>query len=62
MHVDIREDGAHVLGKVWERGEPEPEEWTIDALDLHPNLNGSPGLYTYALAECFFDNVIVTKE
>ena len=62
LNVDIRDDGAHVRGKVWKRGEAEPDAWTIEALDPHPNQNGSPGLYVYALADCFFDNVIVTKE
>jgi outer membrane protein assembly factor BamB len=62
MRVDVRDDGAHVLGKVWKRGEAEPESWTIEAVDPHPNTIGSPGLYAYTLAECYFDNVIVTKE
>lgn len=61
MTVSIQDDGAHILGKVWERGKDEPEEWTIEAVDPHPNLNGAPGLYTYSLAECFFDNVIVSE-
>ena len=62
VYVDIRDDVAHVLGKVWERGEDEPEAWTIDAVDPNPNFSGSPGLYVYALADCYFDNVIVTKD
>ena len=61
MTVKVEEDGAHIFGKVWERGKEEPEEWTIEAVDPHPNLNGAPGLYTYSLAECYFDNVIVTE-
>ncbi len=62
MKVEIREGKAHVLGKVWDRSKQEPEGWTIEAVDPHPNLNGSPGLYTYALATSYFDNVIVTPE
>jgi len=62
MRVDVKDDGAHVLGKVWKRGDAEPEEWTIEALDPHPNEVGSPGLYIYALAPSAFDNVIVTQE
>lgn len=61
MTVKIEDDGAHVLGKVWKRGEDEPEEWTIEAIDPHPNTSGSPGLYTYALAPCYFDNVMVSE-
>lgn len=62
LKVDIGEDGATVRGKVWERDKEEPAEWTIEATDPHPNRNGSPGLYTYALAPSDFDNIIVTKE
>jgi outer membrane protein assembly factor BamB len=62
LRVDIMDDGAHVRGKVWRRDEAEPEAWTIEAIDPHPNTNGSPGLYFYALADCCFDNVLVTKE
>lgn len=61
MTVEIKDDGAHVLGKVWERGTDEPAEWTIEAIDPHPNTHGAPGLYTYSLAECYFDNVIVSE-
>jgi len=62
MKVEIKDGQAHVLGKAWDRRKEEPKEWTIDALDPHPNFNGSPGLYTYALATSYFDNVIVTPE
>ena len=36
---------AVLKGKVWKRGEAEPEEWTIEAVDEAPNLVGSPGLF-----------------
>ncbi len=62
LRVDVQDDGAHVMGKVWKRDESEPSEWTIEALDPHPNENGSPGFYVYSLADCYFDNVSVTKE
>ncbi len=62
MKVEIRDGQAHVLGKVWDRSKEEPKDWMIDAVDPHPNFNGSPGLYTYALATSYFDNVIVTPE
>jgi len=60
LRVDVKDDGAHLHGKIWKRGEAEPEAWTIETVDPHANLNGSPGLYNYALAESYFDNVIVT--
>ncbi|MCH5375920.1 MAG: serine/threonine protein kinase, partial [Planctomycetes bacterium] len=62
MRVDIKDDGAHVLGKVWKRGDAEPAEWTIEAVDPHPNEVGSPGLYIYSLSPSAFDNVMVTQE
>jgi len=47
-------------GKVWPRGEAEPAEWTIEATDETPNVEGSPGLFGNATdAEVFFDNVKV---
>ena len=61
LRVDIQDDGAHVLGKVWKRGQEEPEAWTIQAVDPHPNTTGSPGLYIYSMASSAFDNVIVTQ-
>lgn len=59
--VKIEDDGAHVLGKVWETAKPEPAEWTLEAIDPHPNAEGAPGLYMYTLADGFFDNVMVTE-
>lgn len=62
LKVDIADGVATVKGKVWKRDSEEPEAWTIEAVDPHPNTHGSPGLYCYALAECHFDNVIITKD
>lgn len=55
-------DGKVTLrGKVWVRGEAEPADWTIEAVDETPNLQGSPGLFGNASdAEIFIDNVTVT--
>ncbi|MBS0262519.1 MAG: PQQ-binding-like beta-propeller repeat protein [Planctomycetes bacterium] len=54
-------DGKVTLrGKVWPRGEAEPNEWTIEATDETPNTTGSPGLFGNASdAEVFIDNVKV---
>lgn len=56
------EDGKAVLrGKVWPRGTPEPEAWTIEATDDAPNLVGSPGLFGNAgEAEIYLDHITVT--
>ncbi len=63
MKTTTRIEGneAHVFGKIWKRDDPEPEEWTIQVVDPRGNKHGSPGLYTYALADCYFDNIVVTQ-
>ncbi len=46
---------------MWKRGEAEPEDWTIEAVDETPNTVGSPGLFGNAqVAEIYVDNVTVT--
>ena len=53
---------ATVRAKVWIRGKPEPDRWTIEALDETPNLTGSPGLFGNAKdAEIFLDNIHVVQ-
>jgi outer membrane protein assembly factor BamB len=56
------ENGKAVLrGKVWPRGEKEPDKWTIEAVDDVPNLRGSPGLFGQSnISEIYIDNVVVT--
>lgn len=55
-------DGKAILkGKVWERGQPEPSAWSIEAEDPAPNVTGSPGLFGNATnGEIFIDNISVT--
>ncbi len=59
------EDGkGHLRGKVWPRGQDEPEDWTIELIDPFPNIEGSPGLYGFSPGttskskgpEVFYDN------
>jgi outer membrane protein assembly factor BamB len=56
------DNGKAVLkGKVWKRGETEPPQWTIEAVDEAPNLIGSPGLFGNANdSEITYDNILVT--
>ncbi len=61
LRVDPVEGGCQVRGKVWPRDEQEPEAWTIEAFDPHPNGEGSPGLYNYFFTDAYFDNVSVTE-
>ncbi|MFL5339388.1 MAG: PQQ-binding-like beta-propeller repeat protein [Gemmataceae bacterium] len=68
LAIDYTEKTAKVRGKVWERGQPEPEKWTIEFEDPGPNREGSPALYAYIPnvldkepgSAAFFDNVVVT--
>lgn len=54
-------DRVILRGKVWPKGEAEPKDWTIEAADLTPNRNGSPGLFGNASdAEILIDNISVT--
>jgi hypothetical protein len=60
LRVDQRDDSALVRGKVWRRGEPEPEEWTISVEDPQPSRAGAPGVQGYSPASIFYDNLKVT--
>lgn len=61
FRVDVEGGKALARGKAWERGKPEPSDWTIVDEDPHPNEIGSPGLYYYGLANSYFDNIEVTE-
>ncbi|HZT78704.1 MAG TPA: PQQ-binding-like beta-propeller repeat protein, partial [Gemmataceae bacterium] len=68
LTVEQKGDKAIARGKVWERGKPEPKEWTLEVEDPAPNRHGSPGLYAFAYGilpgqkgtEVYYDNVVVT--
>lgn len=62
LAVKVNDDqSADVMGKVWKRDDPEPEDWTIQVTDPRGNPSGSPGLYMYSMADSFFDNIIVVQ-
>lgn len=62
LRTSVENGKAVVQGKVWPKGETEPEEWTVTAVDEAPNLIGSPGLFGNAKdGEIFYDNLTVTK-
>ena len=51
---------AHLRGKVWPRGTPEPDAWTIEAVHEAGNLQGSPGFFGNSKdSEIYIDNVTV---
>jgi hypothetical protein len=62
FRAETQEGKVVLRGKVWKKGESEPEAWTIEGEDLTPNLTGSPGLFGNSTdSEFFFDNVTVTS-
>jgi outer membrane protein assembly factor BamB len=67
LTTEPRDGKLLVRGKVWPRGEEEPEKWTVEVEDETPNTEGSPGIYAYSTnitntpgTAAFFDNVKVT--
>jgi len=62
FRVDVADGKGYTRAKVWPRGEPEPDEWTLEAEDPQPNLEGSAGIYAYSLAPVYFDNVRIYRE
>ena len=61
MKTSVRSEAGKsvVRVKVWPRGGPEPEAWTLVAEDPLPIERGSPGLYGYSPAPVYYDNVTV---
>ena len=65
LTVEVGEKEAIVRGKVWERGQAEPTEWTMELNDPRPNRDGAAALYgkvsnaseTEPASEAYFDNV-----
>jgi hypothetical protein len=49
------------MGKAWPAGEAEPAAWLVERTDPIPNTHGSPGIYSDAPVEVFFDNVKVVS-
>jgi outer membrane protein assembly factor BamB len=54
-------------GKVWPKGQPEPQAWTIERIDPIGSHKGSPGIYADAPSrkdggsELYYDNIKVYK-
>ncbi|HVX12128.1 MAG TPA: PQQ-binding-like beta-propeller repeat protein [Pirellulales bacterium] len=62
FRASVEEGKAVLKGKVWPKGEDEPDDWAIEAVDDMPNVIGSPGLFGNASdAEIFLDNIEVTE-
>jgi len=61
VRVDNKAESATIRAKVWERDEPEPAQWNIEAEDLIPHRQGAPGIYGYSSADIFYDNIVLTS-
>ena len=69
LTVDIKGTTAVVKGKIWERGQTEPAEWTLSVDDPRPNYEGSPSLYGFVQGasadtpgtEIMYDNLRITS-
>ncbi|MFQ5504146.1 MAG: PQQ-binding-like beta-propeller repeat protein [Planctomycetota bacterium] len=61
--VDIEPDGTGwIRAKAWQRGTPEPSDWTIQVRHSHAHTHGSPGLYGFSPQSRFrvyLDNISV---
>jgi outer membrane protein assembly factor BamB len=61
--VDVAEDGSGVVrAKAWKRGDPEPDEWTIEVAHQLAHANGSPGVFGFVPQDqrIAIDNIRVT--
>jgi len=59
--VQQQPDKAIILGKAWEKGRNEPQDWTIRLEDPTPNTHGAAGLWGFSNDhEIYYDNVVVT--
>lgn len=60
--VDVAADGTGtVRAKAWKRGEPEPDQWTVEVPHEHAHTTGSPGLFGFSPQDMrvYIDNVSV---
>jgi len=61
--VDIAPDHSGTIrAKAWKKGEPEPENWTLEVPHKTAHQSGSPGLFGFSPQDMrvFVDNITVT--
>ena len=61
--VDLNPDGSGVVrAKAWERGQPEPDKWTLEVPHKTAHQTGCPGLFGFAPQDqrVLIDNILVT--
>jgi outer membrane protein assembly factor BamB len=63
--VDTNADGSGVVrAKVWEKGQPEPDAWTIESKQDKVHKQGAPGLFAFApqsQKRVFIDNISISS-
>jgi outer membrane protein assembly factor BamB len=63
--VDVNADGSGVVrGKVWPKGQPEPEAWTVEAKVARAHTQGSPGIFGFTpmnQKRVYLDNLSITE-
>lgn len=63
--VDANADGSGVVrGKVWPKGQPEPEAWTVEAKVAKVHTQGSPGIFGFTplnQKRVYLDNLSITE-
>jgi hypothetical protein len=59
LRVDVAGEKGTVRGKVWKKGEPEPEAWTITLEDPILVQEGSPGIYGDSVTDIYYDDFTV---
>ena len=58
-----RSGGGFVRAKLWERGQPEPEKWTIEVRQDKLHDHGAPGVFAFSpqsQKRVFIDNLSIT--
>jgi outer membrane protein assembly factor BamB len=68
LAVEQKENSAVIRGKVWKKGESEPETWSIEFEDPAPNREGAAAVYAYISnvtdtdpgSDAYFDNLKIT--
>ena len=69
LRVEVGDKTATVRGKVWDRDQPEPADWTVTFDDPSPNREGAAALYGYISnirssddpgSDILYDNVAIT--
>ncbi len=61
MRVEQQDGKAIIKGKVWPKGEAEPDAWSITVEDPLPIEQGAPGLSGFSPAPIYYDNISITS-